>query len=203
MGRRFESDHRLRETNCEGGEGGIIKTMETRDRKIQILLMGGTIDAHWEGKVDTAVINEISAIPDYFKNLILYAEIEFETIVMKDSRQIMSDDLERLRDTIEKSSHTKIIITHGTYTMPDTAKFLKANLVRKDQTIVLTGSMVPLKGFQADASDAPFNLGYAIAKIEDLAPGVYLCMNGRTFNPEEVAKNLGEGKFYSVFEWKQ
>jgi L-asparaginase len=177
--------------------------MGTQDRKIQILLMGGTIDAHWEGKVDTAVINETSAIPDYFKNLIIYADIEFETIVLKDSRQIVTADLGRLRDTIEKSAYTKIIITHGTYTMPDTAKFLKANLVRRDQVVILTGSMVPLKGFQADASDAPFNLGYAMAKIEDLTSGVYLCMNGRTFSPEEVAKNLGEGKFYSVFERQQ
>ena len=94
-----------------------------------------------------------------------------------------------------------IIITHGTYTMPDTARYLKANLKRKDQKIVITGSMVPLKGF--DFTDAPFNLGYAIATVQIIDNEVYLCMNGTTFIPEEVSKNLSEGRFYSIFKEKQ
>lgn len=91
----------------------------------------------------------------------------------------------------------KIIITHGTYTMPDTARYLKANLKRDDQTIVFTGSMIPLTGFSP--SDAPFNLGYSIAKIQDLPAGIYVCMNGRVFSPNEVVKFLYGGRFVSVF----
>lgn len=162
---------------------------------------GGTIDSHWEGKLDTAVVNDHSTVPEYFKSLIFYSNAEFQEVVMKDSRQLTPADLENLRDIIEKSPHQKIIITHGTYTMPDTARYLKAQLKRNDQTIILTGSMVPLQGFQL--SDAPFNLGYAIAKVEDLASGIYIAMNGRTFNPEEVVKVLSEGKFFSVFDKKQ
>ena len=173
------------------------------DRKIQFLLMGGTIDAHWEGKADTAVINGESAVPEYFKTLIVYLEAVFHTVALKDSRNITHDDLEQLLHAVDESDCNKIIITHGTYTMPDTAKFLKANLKKKDQVIVLTGSMVPLKGFDSSSSDAPFNLGYAVAMVESLKPGVYLAMNGRIFDPDEVAKNLGEGKFFSVFERKQ
>lgn len=175
--------------------------MSETNQKIHFFLTGGTIDSHWDGKLDTAVISEQTAVPDYFKTLILYAEVEMTVVCIKDSRNLNRDDLEKLLAGIEASPNTKIIITHGTYTMPDTAKFLKANLKRKDQTIILTGSMVPLEGFIP--SDAPFNLGYALAKVDDLAPGVYLCMNGRTFTPDEVAKNLAEGKFYSVFEKKQ
>lgn len=85
--------------------------------------------------------------------------------------------------------------------MQDTAKYLAFNLQNKDKTIVLTGSMVPLVGFSP--SDAPFNLGYAVAEIRKLPAGVYVCMNGRTFNHDEVIKNLRQGKFYSVFDKEQ
>lgn len=175
--------------------------MSIPDRKIQVLCMGGTLDSRWEGKLDTVIINEHSAMPDYFKNLIIYAEVSFVEVAMKDSRELRLSDLEKLLETIEESAYKKIIITHGTYSMPDTAKYLKANLARRDQTIVLTGSMIPLKGFES--SDAPFNLGYALAKVENLPAGVYVCMNGRTFDPDEIAKNLAEGKYFSVFEKKQ
>jgi len=165
--------------------------------------MGGTIDSHWEGKLDTAVTNERSVIPRFFQSLILYADVNFKEISMKDSRQLTPHDLTVLSEVVESAKEKKIIITHGTYTMPDTAKYLKAHLKRNDQTIILTGSMVPLDGFQSSSSDAGFNLGYAIAKVEDLPVGVYLCMNGRTFAPDEVAKSLSEGKFFSVFDKQQ
>lgn len=102
---------------------------------------------------------------------------------------------------MEESDANRILITHGTYTMPDTARYLKANLKRHDQVIILTGSMTPLKGFEL--SDDPFNLGYAVAKLQELEPGVYLCMNGKVFSADEVAKNLAEGKFYSIFSDEQ
>ncbi len=118
---------------------------------------------------------------------------------MKDSRSLNTDDLKNILKTVEKSkSKSKyIIITHGTYTMPDTARFLVANLKRKDQVIILTGSMVPLTGFFP--SDAPFNLGYAFSAVKTLKPGIYVCMNGQIFSPEEVSKRISEGKFVSVF----
>ena len=163
--------------------------------------MGGTIDSHWEGKLDTAVVNKSSVLPEYFESLILYAKVRFKEVVMKDSRQLTLNDLETLCKDVEEAGQKKIIITHGTYTMPDTAKYLKAHLKRSDQTIIFTGSMVPLQGFQS--SDAAFNLGYAVAKADELAPGIYLCMNGRTFNPDEVAKSLSEGKFFSIFDKQQ
>ncbi len=81
--------------------------------------------------------------------------------------------------------------------MPDTARFLKANLKRKDQTVVLTASMIPLNGFSP--SDAPFSLGYAVAKLEELEPGVYVAINGRVFSPEEVMKVMSEARFASIF----
>ena len=120
---------------------------------------------------------------------------------MKDSREIVKTDLKKILDVIEKSPHKKIIITHGTYTMPDTSRFLKANLKRKDQTIIVTGSMIPLLGFSP--SDGPFTIGYAIAKVQDLENGIYVCMNGRVFSSEEVMKVNKEGRFSSIFGEKE
>ena len=170
---------------------------------IHLFFMGGTIDSHWDGKRDTALCNTSSAIPSFFKELILYADIITTEICMKDSRELGEDDLKKLRDGIETSEMQKIVVTHGTYTMPDSARYLKYTLRRKDQAIIFTGSMVPLHGFASDYSDATFNLGYAVASVEHLSPGVYLAMNGRVFEPDEVGKNLKEGKFYSVFDLKQ
>jgi len=116
---------------------------------------------------------------------------------MKDSRAIDQNDRNKLLKIIEESPDQKIIITHGTYTMPDTARFLKANLKRNDQVIILTGSFIPIKGFSP--SDGPFNLGYAVAQLDKLQPGIYVCMNGKTFNPEEVIKLMSEGTFTSIF----
>ena len=127
----------------------------------------------------------------------MYAEPEFTTVCMKDSRAINEQDLKEILEAIEKSSSTKIIVTHGTYTMPDTARYVKANLKRNDQTIILTGSMIPIQGFAP--SDGPFSLGYAYAEVLRLSPSVYIAMNGRIFNAEEATKIISEGRFVSLF----
>ena len=77
--------------------------------------------------------------------------------------------------------------------MRDTAMYLKEKLTDNNKTIILIGSMFPLEGFYH--SDAAFNLGYAISKIQTLPAGIYICMNGKTFDPEKVKKNVGEGRF--------
>lgn len=169
--------------------------------KIHFIITGGTIDSSWSGKQDTALPNEHSYLPEFFKNLDLYENVDYTEVCIKDSRNLTQNDVQNILDEIEKCNSTKIIITHGTYTMSDTARFLQANLNRKDQIIILTGSMTPLKGFEP--SDASFNLGYAVSKVQELNTGIYICMNGRTFTPDEVAKNLSEGKFYSIFKKKQ
>lgn len=83
---------------------------------------------------------------------------DFIQVCMKDSRSLTQEDQKNILNVIENATQKKIIITHGTYTMPDTARFLKANLKRNDQTIILTSSMLPIKGFCP--SDGPFNLGF-------------------------------------------
>ena len=168
--------------------------------KIHFIMTGGTIDSRYDGGKDTAIPNKESIIPSFIESLKLYQYAEFTTVCMKDSRDLTSNDIENILKTVEKSPHTKIIVTHGTYTMPDTARYLKANIKRKDQTIVLTGSAIPINGFSP--SDGPFSLGYAIAQLEHLKPGVYVAINGKVFSPEEIMKNISEARFYSIFQKK-
>jgi L-asparaginase len=172
-----------------------------KEETIHFIFTGGTIDSHYKGSADTAVPNKHSVIPDHMKELKLYTKLKFTEICMKDSRSLTKADVKRICDAVQKSPHKKIIITHGTYTMADTARYLKSNLTRTDQKIILTGSMIPLKGF--DFTDASFNLGYAVAMSENIENGIYVCMNGRLFIPEEIAKDLSKGRFYSIFKKKQ
>lgn len=165
---------------------------------IHFIITGGTIDSRYDGSKDTAVPNKESIIPSFIESLKLYHDSEFTTICMKDSRDLQQEDRENIVKAVEESPHTKIVITHGTYTMPDTARFLKANLERKDQVVVFTASAIPINGFSP--SDGPFSLGYAIAQLEYLKPGIYVAINGKVFSPEEIMKNISEARFYSIFE---
>ncbi len=164
---------------------------------IHFIITGGTIDSVYDGIKDTVVPYKKSVLPDYLKSLKLYADLKFSQVCMKDSREITKADLKKILRTVEKSPCSKIIITHGTYTMPDTARYLAANLQRRDQTIVFTGAFIPLEGILG--SDAPFNLGFAIAKVQDLKPGFYVCMHAGVFSPSEVVKTLYEGRFSSIY----
>ena len=112
---------------------------------------------------------------------------------MKDSRELTQEDLDAIVQAVETSEHTRIVVTHGTYTMADSARYLQAKVSRDDQVIVFTASAIPIKGFSP--SDGPFNLGYAMAQLEHLAPGVYVAMNGFVFAPEDVMKIIGESRF--------
>ncbi|MBI4135189.1 asparaginase [Candidatus Uhrbacteria bacterium] len=167
---------------------------------IYFILTGGTIDSFYDGTRDTAVTNKHSVIPDYIKSLRLYEKLNFAEVCMKDSRSLTTSDRAKIVQAIQKSASDKIIITHGTYTMPDTARYLKAHLDRaggRKRTIVFTGAMIPLVGFTP--SDGPFNLGYALAQVRTLQSGIYVCMNGKVFSPDEVVKELYKGRFASIF----
>ncbi len=165
--------------------------------KIEFIITGGTIDSYYDSIKDPVTPLTKSVLPAFIKSLKLEDEISYTQICMKDSRSLTPADIKKVLESINKSKSKKIIITHGTYTMPDTARFLAANLKRKDQVVILTGSMIPLTGFSP--SDAPFNLGYSLASLKTLQRGVYVCMNGQIFTPQEVSKRISEGRFVSVF----
>lgn len=163
---------------------------------IHFILTGGTIDSSFDPTKDSLVIGDKSHIENFVTNLNLHNSTKFEIAVLKDSREIRHTDRQKILEMIKNSAHKMFIITHGTYTMPDTAQYLIDELEASDKVVVLTGSMIPLKGFEF--SDGGFNLGYALAKVQCLSPGVYICMNGRVFDPYKVDKNRMKGRFEEV-----
>jgi len=172
------------------------KTQNTKS-EIVIIITGGTIDSFYDAPKDTVTPLSKSCIPDFIKSLKTEDRFSFHQVCMKDSRSLADEDLKKISGLINKSKSKHIIITHGTYAMPDTARYLEVNLKRKNQVIILTGSMIPITGFSP--SDAPFNLGYSIASLKTLKPGIYVCMNGQIFTSKEVVKRISEGRFVSVF----
>lgn len=164
---------------------------------IHFLITGGTIDSRDKDIPYPLNPSEKSILPSYIKNLKLKNKFKFTAICSKDSRDLSKNDIKKIFNETSKSKSKYIIITSGTYAIPDIARFLSANLKQNNKTIILTGAMLPIYGFAM--SDGAFNLGFAIAKIGDLSNGVYVCMNGKFFHSNEVVKVVKEGRFDSVF----
>lgn len=166
---------------------------DTQEETILFCITGGTIDSYYDGVKDTVVPRPVSIIPAYIQSFKLRSQPSFVNICMKDSRDVTDGDRAKLLATLEETDAKRVVITHGTYTMPDTARYLKKHLKRHDQKIILTGSMIPLGG--VSPSDGGFNLGFAMAGTLTLQPGVYVCMNGQIFDPENVRKVIEKGVF--------
>lgn len=168
--------------------------MDSKD-KILVILTGGRIDSVWNGNVDEIVIAKDSIIPNFFQSIGISLNFEFIQVCMKDSRALTKDDREKIRQAIDDSDTSKTLITHGTHTLPDTIQYLQEKLVNKEKTLVFVGSSTPLKDFSV--TDAGFNLGYAIAKVQELKAGMYYCSGGKTLAANDMNEQLKEGKFYS------
>lgn len=168
--------------------------MEVIREKIHMIIAGGTVDGAWDSSQDTMIVAPPSKVPQFFSHHQLYDSIVFSEVCVKDSREVNEDDRKKIAKTIDQSDTNKFIITHGIYAMPETAAYLLENLKRKDAVILFVGSKTPL-GWPD--SDAPFNIGYALSKVQDQKPGMYVAMNGKCLTPEQAVKELSEGKFYS------
>lgn len=156
--------------------------------KIKIYTTGGTIDkVYFDQKSEYQVGDPQANGVLERANVVLNYDVE--SIMKKDSLDFTDADRELVKTVIESSSDDRIVITHGTDTMVETAKTLK-NV--SDKTIVMTGSMYPA---QFRDSDAVFNIGCAVTAAQILGPGIYIVMNGRVFNPELVRKNIELNRF--------
>jgi L-asparaginase len=156
---------------------------------IHIITTGGTIEGL--DYIDNEGITKSNvSIEDFLERANVDFEYSIENAFKKDSRSITKDDRELLVSKINQSNATNILISHGTYTMEVTAKYLgKLNL---NKTIVLVGSFIL---GSSNNTDAPFNLGYAISSLQLLKPNVYVAMNGQTFLWNNVSKNIETKKF--------
>jgi L-asparaginase len=156
---------------------------------IRIFITGGTFDKEYNELTGQLFFKD-SHLPEMLelgRNLV---PVDIRTLMMIDSLEMTDDDRELIAEHCLKSPEDRIIITHGTDTMADTARLLSERI--SDKTIVLTGAMIPYK---FGSSDGLFNLGSAMAFAQALPPGVYVAMNGRYFNANNVRKNKLTGEF--------
>lgn len=171
--------------------------MTDKKEKIHIIATGGTIDKAYSPSSQMNELREKSIVPAYLTELIGSADyFTFEQIMMLDSRDLNDDHRHKILSAITASGASKIIITHGTDTMVETASYLKNHMPDMNQTIILTGAMIPIDGFYK--TDAGFNLGYAIATAQQITHGIYICMNGKIFDPADVQKNIEASRFEKI-----
>lgn len=158
---------------------------------IQIFVTGGTFDKEYN-LIDGKLFFKDSHIPKLLEQGRSNVDVYIKTLMMIDSLVMTAEDREIIKHNCKKCEYDKIIVTHGTDTMVETAKTLaKANL--KEKTIVFTGAMIPTAF--GHSSDGFFNLGASLAFVQAMGPGVYISMNGRIFNWDNVVKNKKTGFF--------
>ena len=156
--------------------------------KIHVLTTGGTIDkVYFDAKSEFEVGPPM--IAELLKEAHVTAEVTIEPVLAKDSLELSDADRRLIRERVAACRTDRILITHGTDTMVETAKAL-AGIA--DKTIVLTGSMQPAR-FRN--TDAVFNVGFALGVVQALPPGVYLAINGRVFDAAHVRKNRERQRF--------
>ncbi len=161
---------------------------------IQIFITGGTFDKEYNFITGELTFSQ-THVNDMLKRGRCGVDVEVETIMMKDSLQMTMADRGMILNKCLASNHDRIVITHGTDTMVETAKFL-AGHERLKKTIVCTGALIPYTF--GTSSDGFFNLGSALAYVQANTPGVYISMNGRCFNWDAVQKNYNTGFFEAI-----
>ena len=132
-------------------------------------------------------------LPEMIARSRVSPQVIVTTLMMIDSLDMKQIDRELIANQCANTPEDQIIITHGTDTMAVTAATLAGKVAGK--TIVLTGAMIPYK---FGSSDGFFNLGCALAFVQSLPKGVYVVMNGRYFNWDNVRKNRQTGQFEEV-----
>ena len=156
--------------------------------KIHVLTTGGTIDkVYFDAKSEFQVGPPM--IADLLKEAHVTAEVTIEPVLAKDSLELSDTDRRLIRERVAACQSDRILITHGTDTMAETAKTLSGIA---GKTVVLTGSMQPAR-FRN--TDAVFNVGFALGVVQILPPGVYLAINGRVFDAAHVRKNREQQRF--------
>lgn len=159
---------------------------------IRLLVTGGTFDKEYDlinGKLYFNDTN-VNEILERGRNT---TEVHVRTLMMVDSLEMTDEDRDLIVSQCIKCDEDKIIITHGTDTMVQTALQIQKENINK--TIVLTGAMIP---YTFGSSDGLYNMGSAMAFVQTLPVGVYIAMNGRYFKAAEVQKNRKTGYFESI-----
>jgi L-asparaginase len=159
---------------------------------ISIFVTGGTFDKQYDELKGTLAFGT-THLPEMLRLGRCRADVSIRTLMMIDSLDMSDADRQVIVRETRQAPDRRIVVTHGTDTMVETAKALAAGLGAGDgRTVVLTGAMIP---YAFGSSDGLFNLGSALSFVQVLPPGVYIAMNGRCFAWDRVRKNRETGVF--------
>lgn len=158
---------------------------------IKIFTTGGTIDkTYFDARSEYEVGDP--QIVGILREANVAVPYDIEILLRKDSLDLTEEDRALIHDRVAAEPAGRVLITHGTDTMVETARVLRDV---PGKTIVLVGSLSPAK---FKHSDAEFNIGFAMAAVQALPPGVYIAMNGLILTPEHARKNRERNRFEEV-----
>ncbi|MEL6625743.1 MAG: asparaginase domain-containing protein [Bacteroidota bacterium] len=160
--------------------------------KIRVFVTGGTFDKTYD-YIRGTLYFEDTQLPEMLRLGRNTVDVNIRTLMMVDSLEMTNEDRDLIVHNCKTTVEDRILITHGTDTMVKTAEVLAQRVPNK--TIVVTGAMIP---YRFGSSDGFFNLGSALAFAQVLPHGVYIVMNGRYFNWDNVQKNRKTGIFEEV-----
>lgn len=156
---------------------------------IHIITTGGTIDKVYFDALSEYQVGE-PVISTILERMGVNFDYQVESVLRKDSLDITDADRGMIVERVNTANSDRILITHGTDGMVETARWLKAGTSGK--TIVLTGALQPAA---FHLSDGVFNIGCALGAVQCAQPGIYITMNGELFNSDNVIKNRAENRF--------
>ncbi|MCJ7453400.1 MAG: asparaginase [Steroidobacteraceae bacterium] len=157
--------------------------------QIRLLVTGGTFDKEYD-ELSGKLFFKDTHVHEMLRLARADLDLEIRTLMMVDSLEMTDQDRDLVLQNCLEPGRERIVVTHGTDTMPETARYLGERAAGR--TIVLTGAMIP---YTFGSSDGLFNLGCALAFVQVLPPGVYVAMNGRWFDWRTVMKNRSIGRF--------
>ncbi len=160
-------------------------------KDLRIIVTGGTIDKVHDPKSEGLAFSQDGAT--HIPEMLRIGRCHFpvvQLLMLKDSLYFDDKDRKVIAEAAIDAPEPSIVITHGTGTMGETARFL-ANYI-EGKTVILTGAMRP---FSLYASDGEFNLGGAVIAAQILDVGVWGVMNGRIFQAKNLNKNREQGRF--------
>lgn len=156
---------------------------------IRIFITGGTFDKEYN-ELNGQLFFKDTHVPELLELGRCRVKVNTRTLMMIDSLEMTDTDRALIIENCIKADEDKILITHGTDTITETAVMLADKI--KNKTVVLTGAMIPYK---FGSSDGLFNMGSALAFVQTLPHGIYIAMNGRYFHWNNVYKNKSTGMF--------
>jgi L-asparaginase len=159
---------------------------------IRILVCGGTFDKQYD-EITGRLFFKDTHVPEMLRLGRSRVDVHVETLMMIDSLEMTAEQRQQIAAHCQECAEMRLVITHGTDTMVETARTLANATAGK--TIVLTGAMIP---YAFGSSDGMFNLGSAVSFAQVLPAGVYVAMNGTAFPWNRVRKNRQSGVFEPV-----